>query len=44
MPDKMYDALVDIFNVEEDLGLHTDIENQILIPLVTAVERRLREA
>ena len=44
MPDKMYDALVDIFNVEEDLGLHTDIENQILIPLVTAVERRLRDA
>jgi len=39
MPYKMYDALVDIFNCEEDLGTHSDIENHILIPLITHLEK-----
>ncbi|MBD5316982.1 MAG: hemerythrin domain-containing protein [Bacteroides sp.] len=39
-PDKMYDVLVDIFNVEEDLESHNVIENEILVPLVAAAEKR----
>lgn len=39
MPYKMYDALVDIFNCEEDLDTHRDIENRILIPLIAAIEQ-----
>lgn len=38
MPDKMYDALVDIFNCEEDLNTHHSIENHILVPMVTRLE------
>lgn len=40
MPNKMYDVLVDLYNAEEDLDIHNDIENHILIPLVTMIERR----
>lgn len=40
MPNKMYDALVDIYNCEEDLNSHHDIENHILIPMVAAIEHR----
>lgn len=40
MPDKMYDVLVDIFNCEEDLGTHHSIENNILVPMVTALEKK----
>ncbi|MDE5829960.1 MAG: hemerythrin domain-containing protein [Duncaniella sp.] len=40
MPYRMYDALVDIFNCEEDLESHADIENHILIPLIASMERR----
>ena len=38
-PDQMYDALVDIFNCEEDLESHSDIENNILIPAIQKVEQ-----
>ncbi len=38
MPNRMYDVLVDIYNAEEDLDTHKDIENHILIPLVTMIE------
>lgn len=38
MPNKMYDALVDIFNCEEDLNTHTDIEDNILVPMMSEIE------
>ncbi len=40
MPNKMYDVLVDIYNCEEDLGTHTNIENHILIPMISHIEKR----
>lgn len=40
MPYRMYDALVDIFNCEEDLESHADIENHILIPMISSMEKR----
>ena len=39
MPNKMYDALVDIFNCEEDLDTHTDIEDNILVPMMREIEK-----
>lgn len=39
MPNKMYDALVDIFNCEADLNSHHAIENRILIPMVAEIEQ-----
>lgn len=44
MPNKMYDALVDIFNCEADLMSHHDIENHILVPLVAEIERTRRKS
>lgn len=41
MPDKMYDALVDIYNCEEDLNTHHAIENNILIPMVASLEKNI---
>lgn len=38
-PNRMYDVLVDIFTCEEDLNSHTDIENHILIPMISAIEQ-----
>ena len=38
MPFRMYDALADIYNCEEDLNSHAHIENNILIPLMTRME------
>lgn len=38
MPNRMYDALVDIFNCEEDLNSHHAIENRILIPMIVSLE------
>lgn len=38
MPYRMYDVLVDIFNCEEDLDSHAEIENNILIPLIARME------
>ncbi len=43
MPNRMYDVLVDIFNCEEDLGSHNDIENSILIPMISGLEKTLRK-
>lgn len=40
MPNRMYDVLVDIYTCEEDLSSHTDIENNILIPMISAIERQ----
>lgn len=42
-PNLMYDVLVDIFNCEEDLASHSDIENNLLIPMVLDIEKRLKE-
>ena len=39
-PYRMYDVLVDICNVEEDLECHNIIENNILVPLVHEAEKR----
>ncbi|MCH5319048.1 MAG: hemerythrin domain-containing protein [Paramuribaculum sp.] len=38
-PNRMYDALVDIFNCEEDLNTHTDIEDNILVPMMRQLEK-----
>lgn len=38
-PDLMYDVLVDLYNCEYDLEKHSDIENHILIPMVTIIEK-----
>ncbi len=40
MPYKMYDVLVDIYNCEEDLDSHAEIENSILIPMITRIEKQ----
>lgn len=37
-PNLMYDVLVDIYNCEEDLASHSDIENNLLIPMVYDLE------
>lgn len=39
-PFKMYDALADIYNCEEDLKSHARIENDILVPLISRIEKR----
>ncbi|MCM1522524.1 MAG: hemerythrin domain-containing protein [Muribaculaceae bacterium] len=38
VPFKMYDVLVDIYNCEEDLKEHSDVENRILVPLIKRLE------
>lgn len=40
VPNKMYDVLVDIYNSEEDMNSHSDIENHILVPMVEKIERK----
>lgn len=40
LPDLMYDVLVDLYNCQEDIDRHADIENNILIPLVSELETR----
>jgi regulator of cell morphogenesis and NO signaling len=37
-PNKMYDVLVDLYNAEDDLESHSEIENHILIPLIALKE------
>lgn len=37
-PNLMYDVLVDIFNCEADLNSHNEIENDILIPMISELE------
>ena len=44
MPNKMYDVLIDLYNAEEDLDSHNDIENHILIPLITMIECNYRSS
>lgn len=39
IPNRMYDVLVDLYNCEEDLDSHSNIENRILIPMVATIER-----
>lgn len=43
-PNKMYDVLVDLYNAEEDLNSHSDIENHILIPLIAIKEEEQKRA
>lgn len=43
MPNRMYDVLVDLYNCEEDLGQHTEIENNILVPLIASLEHSNRK-
>lgn len=43
MPFKMYDALADIFNCEEDLNSHAHIENNILIPMMARLENNQKQ-
>lgn len=40
VPNKMYDVLVDIYNCEDDMESHTDIENNILVPMVKRIENK----
>lgn len=40
VPNLMYDVLVDIYNCEEDLQSHADIENCLLIPIVDDIEKK----
>ncbi|MDE6756020.1 MAG: hemerythrin domain-containing protein, partial [Muribaculaceae bacterium] len=40
VPNLMYDVLVDIYNCEEDLISHSDIENNLLIPMVYDLEKK----
>lgn len=40
VPNLMYDVLVDIYNCEEDLYSHSDIENNLLIPMVSDLEKK----
>lgn len=42
LPDVMYDVLVDLYNCQEDIDKHADIENNILIPLVRRIEETFR--
>lgn len=42
VPYRMYDVLVDLYNCEEDLKSHADIENNILVPLIVDLERNRR--
>lgn len=42
-PNLMYDVLVDIYNCEEDLASHSDIENNLLIPMVYNLERKSKK-
>lgn len=39
VPYRMYDVLVDIYNCEEDLQKHAQIEDHILVPLIRDMER-----
>ncbi len=38
VPYRMYDALVDIYNCEADLKVHSDVENLILVPMLRRIE------
>lgn len=38
IPHRMYDVLVDLYNCEEDLKQHAQIEDHILVPLISRLE------
>lgn len=38
MPYRMYDVLVDLYNCEEDLKQHAQIEDHVLVPLIKRLE------
>lgn len=40
VPNRMYDVLVDIYDCEADMKSHTDLENNLLVPIVASFERR----
>lgn len=42
IPYRMFDVLVDIFNCEEDLNKHRDIENHIMVPIIEQLEANVR--
>lgn len=42
VPYRMYDVLVDIYNCEADLTLHSEVEDRILVPLLRRLEKRRR--
>ncbi len=41
VPNRMYDVLVDIYNCEADIQSHTDIENDILVPIVKSMVQKI---
>lgn len=43
VPYRMYDVLVDLYNCENDLKQHAQVEDNILVPLISTLEGRLRE-
>ncbi|MDE6555778.1 MAG: hemerythrin domain-containing protein [Duncaniella sp.] len=43
IPYRMYDVLVDIFNCEEDLALHSRIEDEMLVPRIKLLEKNLHK-
>ena len=43
VPYRMYDVLVDLYNCEDDLNMHAQVEDNILVPLISVLERRQRK-
>ena len=43
VPYRMYDVLVDLYNCEDDLKQHAQVEDNILVPLISELESRLRK-
>lgn len=43
VPYRMYDVLVDLYNCEDDLKKHAQVEDNILVPLISALENRQRK-
>ncbi|MDE6080488.1 MAG: hemerythrin domain-containing protein [Duncaniella sp.] len=44
IPYRMYDVLIDIFNTEDDLTLHTRIEEELLVPKTAELEAELKNS
>lgn len=40
VPYRMYDVLVDLYNCEDDLKQHAEVEDNILVPLISELEKR----
>ncbi len=43
VPYRMYDVLVDLYNCEDDLKQHAQVEDNILVPLISELESRQRK-